>query len=78
MIAQACADLDLDPARSWMVGDKWLDVRCGRAAGAGAILVKTGYGWHEAAAPPEDLRADAILDNLMEAVGWILRTSTSR
>jgi D-glycero-D-manno-heptose 1,7-bisphosphate phosphatase len=78
MIHQACADLDLDPTRSWMIGDKWLDVGCGRAAGAGSLLVRTGYGANVADAPPEGLHADAILNNLMEAVGWILRTSTSR
>ena len=78
MIQRACADLDLDPVRSWMIGDKWLDIGAGRAAGTGSLLVRTGYGWHEAATPPENLRADAILNNLMEAVGWILRTSTSR
>lgn len=75
MIQQACADLDLDPARSWMVGDKWLDVGCGRAAGARSLLVRTGYGAGVEETPPDGLQADAILNNLMEAVGWILRTS---
>ena len=78
MIEQACADLGLDPARSWTVGDTWIDVACGRAAGTRGILLKTGHGVREAANPPDGARADAILDNLMEAVAWILRTSTSR
>jgi len=76
MIEQACRDMDLDPARSVMVGDRWLDVGCGRAAGARTILVRTGHGAHEADAPPDSLRADAILNNLMEAAGWILRNSS--
>jgi D-glycero-D-manno-heptose 1,7-bisphosphate phosphatase len=75
MIEQACRELDLDPSHSVMVGDRWLDVACGRAAGTRAILVRTGHGAHEAGAPPDGLRADAILDNLMEAAGWILRNS---
>ena len=73
MIEQACRDLDLDPAKSFMVGDRWLDVACGRAAGTGALLVRSGP---ERAEAPEGLRADAILNNLVEAVGWILRNSS--
>ena len=76
MIAQACRGLDLDPARSVMVGDRWLDVRCGYAAGTRTVLVRTGHGGHEEQHVPDGVRADAILNNLMEAVGWLLRTSS--
>jgi D-glycero-D-manno-heptose 1,7-bisphosphate phosphatase len=76
MIERACRELDLDPARSFMVGDRWLDVACGRGAGTGALLIRTGHGAHEAERRPDGLRADAILDNLMEAAGWILRNSS--
>jgi D-glycero-D-manno-heptose 1,7-bisphosphate phosphatase len=76
MIEQACRDLDLDPARSFMIGDRWLDVRCGTAAGTRTVLVKTGHGAHEAEAPPAGVGADAILNNLMEAAGWMLRSSS--
>jgi D-glycero-D-manno-heptose 1,7-bisphosphate phosphatase len=74
MIEQACRELGLDPARSVMVGDKWLDVACGQAAGTKTVIVRTGYGGEQAAHPPDGVRADAILNNLMEAAGWILRT----
>lgn len=73
MIEQACRDLDLDPSRSFMVGDRWLDVACGRAAGTRAILVRSGPHRSEA---PAGVSADAILNNLMEAVAWILRSSS--
>jgi len=73
MIEQAAADLDLDPARSFVVGDKWIDVAAAHAAGARGILVRTGYGATEEAEAPPDRRADAIVDNLVEAVSWILR-----
>lgn len=76
MILQACRDLDLDPARSFMVGDRWLDVQCGVAAGVRGLLLRTGHGQREAASAPEGVRADAILNNLMEAAGWILRNSS--
>ena len=37
------------------------------------ILVRTGYGADEETGPPPDGPADAIVDNLVEAVSWILR-----
>jgi D-glycero-D-manno-heptose 1,7-bisphosphate phosphatase len=73
LIEQACRELDIDPARSVMVGDRWADVACGRGAGTRAVLVRTGHGLRESRQQPPDLHADAILNNLMEAVGWILR-----
>lgn len=74
MIERACHELQLDPTRSVMVGDRWLDVACGKAAGTRTVLVRTGHGAHEEERRPADASADAILNNLMEAVGWILRT----
>ena len=76
LILRACRDLDLDPARSFMVGDRWLDVACGRAAGVRTLLVRTGHGMHEEVRVPPAAGADAILNNSMEAVGWILRNSS--
>ena len=78
MILAAARELNLDLSRSVMVGDRRLDVASGRAAGVRTILVRTGLG----AAEEEDLvegegaQPDAILNNLMEAVGWILRNSS--
>ena len=74
LIEQACREMDLDPSRSVMVGDRWLDVAAGQAAGTRAVLVRTGDGSQEGDHPPPGMHADAILNNLMEAVGWILRT----
>jgi phosphoglycolate phosphatase-like HAD superfamily hydrolase len=76
MVERACRELDLDPSRSIVVGDRWLDVACATAAGTRAVLVRSGHGAHEADTAPAGARADAILNNLMEAVGWILRSSS--
>jgi D-glycero-D-manno-heptose 1,7-bisphosphate phosphatase len=76
MIEQAVRDMGLDPARSFMVGDRWSDVKAGHAAGTRSILIRTGHGGHDAENPPAGARADAILNNLMEAAGWILRSSS--
>jgi histidinol phosphatase-like enzyme len=72
MIDQAAADLGLDPVRSFVVGDKWSDVQLGRAVGARAILVRTGAGAEEEKRPPEQVRADIVVDNLAAAASWIL------
>ena len=60
-----------------MVGDRWIDVACGHAAGAKSVLVRTGLGAREVASPPPGPGADAVVDNLMEAVGWILRNCSN-
>jgi D-glycero-D-manno-heptose 1,7-bisphosphate phosphatase len=78
MLEKAAAERGLDLSRSWMIGDRWLDVQAGSAAGVRSILLRPDQApcLVESAAP--NVRADAILNNLMEAVGWILRASTSR
>ena len=67
--------MDLDPAKSVMVGDRWLDVACGRAAGH-APSSSSGPEQRVQWRRPMASAADAILNNLMEAVGWILRSSS--
>ncbi len=76
MIEQACRELSIDAQRSFTIGDRRLDVGAGRHAGTRTILVRTGHGAHEEAMPRGNAHPDAILNNVMEAVGWILRTSS--
>jgi D-glycero-D-manno-heptose 1,7-bisphosphate phosphatase len=40
MIEKALARFDIDPARSWMIGDQERDVEAGKKAGLQTILVK--------------------------------------
>ena len=49
LLLRAAAELNLDLARSYMVGDTLKDIEAGARAGAQGILVRTGYG-EEAAA----------------------------
>ena len=72
MIDRAARELGLDPARSFMVGDKWLDIQAGRGAGTRTILVRTGGGGDEERHPAAGVTADAVVDNLAAAVSWIL------
>ena len=52
MVLEAQRDHGLDLARSFFVGDKAIDIECGRNAGVRTILVKTGYGANERQANP--------------------------
>jgi len=72
LVEKAVRDLGLDPARSFVVGDKWLDVGLARSVGARGILVRTGTGAAEEARPQPGVSTDAIVDNLIGAVSWIL------
>ncbi len=72
LVDRAVRDLALDPARSFVVGDRWLDVGMARAIGGRGILVRTGVGAEQEREPPDGLTADAVVDNLVAAVSWIL------
>jgi D-glycero-D-manno-heptose 1,7-bisphosphate phosphatase len=72
LVDRAVRELDIDPARSFVVGDRWLDVALARAIGASGVLVRTGYGMSEEQKQPDDLAADAVVDNLIAAASWIL------
>jgi D-glycero-D-manno-heptose 1,7-bisphosphate phosphatase len=73
LVERARRELGVDPRRSFTVGDRWIDVALARTVGARGILVRTGYGVTEEDRPPEGLTADAVVNNLVEAVSWILR-----
>lgn len=74
MIERAAADLGIDVGRSFVVGDKWLDVGLANQAGARGILVRTGYGASTADNPPDGTRAEHVAPTLAEAADYILGT----
>ena len=71
MIETACADLNIDLARSWMIGDKAIDVQTGRNAGVGTALVLTGYGMGERAELAS--QPDIVANDLLGAVNLIVK-----
>jgi D-glycero-D-manno-heptose 1,7-bisphosphate phosphatase len=72
LVDRAVRELDVDPARSFVVGDRWVDVALARAVGASGVLVRTGYGMSVEQQRPDHLTADAVVDNLIAAASWIL------
>ena len=77
LVDRAAQELGIDPARSFVVGDRWLDIQLARAVGARGVLVRTGYGMTEHARPIPDVVADVVADNLIDATAWILRNLTT-
>lgn len=75
MLLKAASELDLDLARSWMVGDSPRDIEAGQRAGCRTIRVRT-----RAAVPSaidqedEDVQADYTVRNLAEAARAILES----
>ena len=69
LLLQAAAEMDIDLARSYMIGDMLKDIEAGKKAGAKGILVKTGYG---SAIVRTDMPA-YIAEDILDAVQWIMR-----
>jgi D-glycero-D-manno-heptose 1,7-bisphosphate phosphatase len=68
MLLQARDELQLDLSRSWMIGDKPIDIQCGTHAGVRSILVQTGYGREAGECGAVHVAADVV-----EAARWILQ-----
>ena len=65
MILRARAEHGIDLKKSFVIGDKELDMLLAKAAGARGIFVLTGHG-------TESANADYVAKDLNEAVKWIL------
>ena len=64
MILEAARDFQIDLNKSWMIGDKAVDVEAGINAGTKTALVLTGYGKNEVEKVSE--KADLIGKDLFE------------
>ncbi len=70
MIERARADFSIDLEKSWMIGDKLLDIETGFNAGTKTALVLTGYGKTQIG--NLERKPDLIAENLLEAVNLIV------
>jgi D-glycero-D-manno-heptose 1,7-bisphosphate phosphatase len=71
MIEDAARILNIDLSTSWMIGDRWRDVECGKRAGVQTIFIDYAY---------EELlksKPDFIVSSLSEAVEIILKNYES-
>jgi D-glycero-D-manno-heptose 1,7-bisphosphate phosphatase len=74
LLRRAAADLGIDLGRSYVVGDRFLDLELAWAVGGRGVLVRTGYGLGELThlAPGRPRPPDLVADHLLEAVDRIL------
>jgi len=80
LLHRAAADLGLDLARSWVIGDRLGDLELAWSVGARAVLVKSGYGlgelaWH---GPSWPRQPDLVAEDLLEAVSRVLAEEEGR
>jgi D-glycero-D-manno-heptose 1,7-bisphosphate phosphatase len=74
LVEEAVKELDIDCSRSYVIGDRDVDIEFAPQIGAKGILVLTGYGrgeW-EYFGNQWKVRPDHVATDLHEAVQWIL------
>ncbi|MEO8440049.1 MAG: HAD family hydrolase [Spartobacteria bacterium] len=74
MVLEAQRDHGIDLARSFFIGDKAIDIACGRNSGLRTILVRTGYGAEE----QDEAGANWVTDDLAGAVDIIVSLNEAR
>lgn len=72
MILRAQKDLGIDLSRSYMVGDKVIDVEAGKSAGVRPVLVGTGYGSTSKQHLPVNI---PFMADLFAVSKWVERSS---
>jgi D-glycero-D-manno-heptose 1,7-bisphosphate phosphatase len=72
MLLRSAASHQIDLPRSFLIGDRWRDVDCAKAAGCRAVFIDHGYS------EPLREKPDFTVANFAEAVARILQTDLSR
>ena len=72
MLRQASKEHGIDLSRSFVIGDKMIDIQTGNNCGARTILVLTGYGEEELTiCRLNKIHIDYVATNLIDAVKYI-------
>jgi len=73
-IQKACERFGIDLAKSYMIGDRYLDIELAHRSNLKGILVKTGYGLGEIdyVLPHMPLKPYHIAKDLLYGVRWII------
>jgi histidinol-phosphate phosphatase family protein len=80
MLEKAAIRHGIDIKRSFMIGDKYIDIQCGKAAGAATILVRTGKGAATEKEIPVHpfLKPDHVCDDLRTVAEVIISRNDTR
>ena len=65
-LRQAAKDIDIDLSESWMVGDRFTDVKAGKDAGTRTILLRRMKCELCQPMDEDDARPDAVCSDLVE------------
>jgi D-glycero-D-manno-heptose 1,7-bisphosphate phosphatase len=74
LFTRAAAEHGIDLAASFVVGDRWSDLKAAAACGATSILVLTGYGRGdlEYIGPTQAIQPNQVVEDLAVAAEWIV------
>ena len=73
LLEKAVANIAFDRKKTYFVGDKLSDLETGKNFGIKTILVRTGYGQETEEKLTKKLQPDHVVNNLKDAVPWILK-----
>jgi D-glycero-D-manno-heptose 1,7-bisphosphate phosphatase len=75
MLVDLALELDVDLTRSYMIGDRWVDIAAGATAACTTILIERAYSWHpnSSGAPPSGLTPDYRATDVVDAVRTVTR-----
>jgi D-glycero-D-manno-heptose 1,7-bisphosphate phosphatase len=76
MLRMAAQEFNIDFSKSFMIGDRWVDIEAGRRAGVKTVLVERQYSWRPtgSGAAPDDLAPDFCvteIDQLEQLVATV-------
>ena len=78
MLLQGAQELGIDLEKSFVVGDRIVDVQVGKVVGATTILVLTGYGGTTVEdCQREKVQPDYVVPSIVEAIECILQKANS-
>jgi len=76
MLIQAQQKYSIDLRRSFVIGDRCIDIATGKAVGAGTVMVSTGYGAEEILSCRNE--PDFFARDLLDAVQFIKQSILSK
>ena len=68
MLRGAAQEFNIDLSGSFMIGDRWVDIKAGRSAGVKTVLVEKEYSWRPTSSGnvPDDLTPNFIVSDIYQ------------
>jgi mannose-1-phosphate guanylyltransferase / phosphomannomutase len=70
MLLKASKDYNIDLTRSWIIGDRYADLKAGQSVGCKTILLKTGHCGSDKV-KYKDVKVNFVFESLNEAIDFI-------